>query len=198
MKILIDNGHGSDTAGKRSPDGRFLEYRFNRTIATRLVADLIDRSHDAQLLVPEETDISLQERCRRANAICQALGKNNVILISIHANAYGNGKEWTAPSGWSVYTTKGQTQSDALAEQLARAAAKNLPQMKLRTDHSDGDADYEENFYILRHTLCPAVLTENGFYTNPHDLTILESHSGQRSIIDLHLEGITEYLAGLD
>lgn len=198
MKILIDNGHGSDTAGKRSPDGRFLEYRFNRTIATRLVADLIDRGHDAQLLVPEENDIPLQERCHRVNAICQALGKNNVLLISIHANAYGNGKEWTTPSGWSVYTTKGRTQSDTLAEQLAKAAAKNLPQMKLRTDHSDGDADYEENFYLLRHTLCPAVLTENGFYTNLHDLAILESHSGQRSIIDLHLEGITEYLAGLD
>lgn len=197
MKILIDNGHGSDTAGKRSPDGRFLEYRFNRTIATRLVADLIDRGHDAQLLVPEENDIPLQERCHRVNAICQALGKNNVLLISIHANAYGNGKEWTTPSGWSVYTTKGQTQSDALAEQLARAAAKNLPQMKLRTDHSDGDADYEENFYLLRHTLCPAVLTENGFYTNLHDLALLESRTTQRAIIDLHLEGITEYLAGL-
>lgn len=197
MKILIDNGHGSDTAGKRSPDGRFLEYRLNRTIATRLVADLIDRGHDAQLLVPEENDIPLQERCHRVNAICQALGKNNVLLISIHANAYGNGTEWTTPSGWSVYTTKGQTQSNALAEQLAKAAAKNLPQMKLRTDHSDGDADYEENFYILRHTLCPAVLTENGFYTNTHDLAILESRTGQRSIIDLHIEGITEYLAAI-
>ena len=197
MKILIDNGHGSDTAGKRSPDGRFLEYRFNRTIAAQLTADLIDRGYDAQLIVPEETDIPLKERCQRVNDICQALGKHNVILISIHANAYGNGKEWTAPSGWSVYTTKGQTQSDALAEQLARAAAKNLPQMKLRTDHSDGDADYEENFYLLRHTLCPAVLTENGFYTNLHDLALLESRTTQRAIIDLHLEGITEYLAGL-
>lgn len=198
MKILIDNGHGSDTAGKRSPDGRFLEYSFNRDIAARLVADLTDKGYDALLLVPEETDIPLTERCRRANEICLIYGKENVILISIHANAYGNGREWTTPSGWSVYTTKGQTQSDALAEQLAIAAAKNLPQMKLRTDHSDGDADYEENFHLLRHTLCPAVLTENGFYTNPHDLAILESHSGQRSIIDLHLEGITEYLAGLD
>lgn len=33
MKILLDPGHGSNTPGKRSPDGRFLEYRFNRDIA---------------------------------------------------------------------------------------------------------------------------------------------------------------------
>ena len=31
MKIFIDNGHGADTAGKRSPNGRFLEYKFNRS-----------------------------------------------------------------------------------------------------------------------------------------------------------------------
>ncbi|MDD6104312.1 MAG: N-acetylmuramoyl-L-alanine amidase [Bacteroidales bacterium] len=40
MKILIDNGHGQNTPGKRSPDGRFLEFRFNRTIAKQVVEDL--------------------------------------------------------------------------------------------------------------------------------------------------------------
>lgn len=194
MKILIDNGHGQTTPGKRSPDGRFLEYLFNRTIARQIVADLTDRGYDAELLVPEDDDISLQERCSRANAIAAREGKDNVILVSIHANAFGNGKEWTSPSGWSVYTSKGQTKADELAEQLAKAAIKNLPQMKMRADRSDGDSDYEENFYILRHTACPAVLTENGFYTNQEDLAILESREGRRAITDLHVEGIIEYL----
>jgi len=36
MKILIDNGHGQSTPGKRSPDGRFLEFLFNRTIAKQI------------------------------------------------------------------------------------------------------------------------------------------------------------------
>lgn len=107
MKILIDNGHGQITPGKSSPDGRFLEYLFNRTIARQIVADLTDRGYDAELLVPEDDDISLQERCSRANAIVSREGKDNVILVSIHANAFGNGKEWTSPSGWSVYTSKG-------------------------------------------------------------------------------------------
>ncbi|MGM9775752.1 MAG: N-acetylmuramoyl-L-alanine amidase [Candidatus Coprenecus sp.] len=53
MKILIDNGHGQNTPGKRSPDGRFLEFRFNRTIAKQVVEDLRDRGYDAELLVPE-------------------------------------------------------------------------------------------------------------------------------------------------
>ena len=194
MKILIDNGHGQNTPGKRSPDGRFLEFRFNRTIAKQVVEDLRGRGYDAELLVPEDDDIPLKERCKRVNAIAAREGKQNVILISIHANAFGNGKEWTAPCGWSVYTSKGKTKADDLAEQLAKAAIRNLPQMKIRADKSDGDMDHEKNFYILRHTACPAALTENGFYTNPEDLAILESREGRRAIINLHTEGIIEYL----
>ena len=33
MKILIDNGHGSNTPGKCSPDGRLMEYSYTREIA---------------------------------------------------------------------------------------------------------------------------------------------------------------------
>lgn len=43
MKIFNDNGHGIDTPGKRSPDGRFLEYKFNLEIAVRIVSDLHDQ-----------------------------------------------------------------------------------------------------------------------------------------------------------
>ena len=40
MKILIDNGHGIETAGKQSPDGLFREYRFNREMAATVVEEL--------------------------------------------------------------------------------------------------------------------------------------------------------------
>lgn len=197
MKILIDPGHGRNTAGKRSPDGRFLEYKFNRQVSNLIVADLLDKGHNAQLIVPEETDISLQERCQRVNNFCRQLSPEKVLLVSIHANAFGNGHEWTKPSGWSVYTSKGRTKSDDLATCLAEAAKKYLPNMKLRADFSDGDVDYEESFFILRRSLCPAVLTENGFYTNEDDLRFMESQTGIRAIADLHVEGITEYLLSL-
>ena len=45
-----------------------------------------------------------------------------MILVSIHANAFGNGREWTKARGWSVYTGKGQTRADLLADDLARVA----------------------------------------------------------------------------
>ena len=194
MKILIDNGHGLMTAGKRSPDGLFREPFYNREIAKRVVSDLQDRGYDAELLVPEDDDISLVERVRRVNAACFLLGKQNVILVSIHVNAAGNGSKWLNATGWSVYTCKGQTESDRLAEILCEAAIKNFPGRRIRTDFSDGDSDWEEGFYILRKSLCVAVLTEN-FYMDSHsDLGYLQSRAGKQAVIDTHVEGIIEYI----
>ena len=122
MKILIDNGHGAETRGKRSPDGRLLEYLENRIIARGIVDALTARGLDASLLVSEETDISLPERCRRVNEWCRQLGKDNVLLISIHCNAAGHGDRWLSARGWCAYTTRGNTRADALATSLYTAA----------------------------------------------------------------------------
>ena len=59
---------------------------------------------------------------------------------------------------------------------------------------SDGDIDWEENFYILRKSLCPAVLTENFFMDSHSDLEYLQSRVGMQAIMDTHVEGIIEYL----
>ena len=159
MLILIDNGHGLDTPGKRSPDDKFIEATYTREIARRVVADLIDRDYNAQLLVPEPEDVPLSERVRRINAHCNTLGKSHVILISIHVHAAGNGSQWLNATGWSCYTSKGQTTSDRIAECFYTAAKKNFPGKRIRTDFSDSDSDWEEEFYILRNSWCPAVLT---------------------------------------
>ena len=201
MKILIDNGHGHNTPGKRSPDGKFIEATYNREIAKRIVAGLQNKGYDAELLVPEEEDISLKERVRRVNAACSAssscpapTGHPNVILISIHVNAAGNGTQWMNATGWSCYTSKGQTQSDKLADCLYQAAIKIFPGKRIRTDYSDNDSDWEENFYLLRKTLCVAVLSENFFMDSHSDLEYLQSRAGKQAIIDTHVEAITEYL----
>lgn len=198
MKILIDNGHGIDTPGKRSPDGEFREYRYNREIASALVAGLRDKGFVASLLVPEDTDISLGTRVRRVNKVCDEVGADNVILISIHCNAAPpDDGQWHRARGWSAYTTKGETESDKLAECLYIAAEdifkKNgLKVLKYGTD--PGQKDWEENFYILKNTRCPAVLTENFFMDNKEDIKYMTSAEGRKSIVQAHIEGIEMYL----
>ena len=197
MHIILDNGHGLNTLGKRSPDGKFLEAIYTREIAKKLQAVLIDRGFDADLLVPEDDDISLAERVRRVNAACFLLGKQNVILVSIHVNAAGNGSKWLNATGWSVSTCKGQTESDRLADCLCEAAIKHFPGRRIRTDFSDSDPDWEENFSLLSNTLCPAVLTENFFMDSRSDLEYLQSRAGKQAVVDTHVEGIIEYIESL-
>ena len=195
MKILIDNGHGILTKGKRSPDGKLFEYAYTRELARQIVTTLKARGYDAELLVPEEDDIPLSERVRRTNAHCQAFGKTNVILISIHVNAAGDGSKWMNATGWSCYTCKGQTESDRLADCLYKAVEQILKNQVIRTDYArDGDPDWEENFYILRHTQCPAVLTENFFMDSLYDRDFLLNEAGKQAIVDTHIEGIIKYI----
>lgn len=197
IKILIDNGHGSNTAGKRSPDGLFREYAWNREIAAQVVYGLRKLGYDAELLVPELYDVSLLERVHRVNVKCQSLGKENVILVSVHGNAAGMGKEWMSARGWCAFTCAGQTKSDILAEHLYKAAERNFVGHKIRTDKTDGDKDLEKAFYICRKTLCPAVLTENFFYDNKEDLAYMESEEGKEAVVRCHVEGIISYINSL-
>lgn len=212
MKILIDNGHGVNTAGKKSPDKQLLEYKYNREIAIQLVAELKAKGYDAERIVTEETDISLGERCRRVNAICNKIGTANVILISVHVNAAGSGGVWRSAGGWCAYTTRGVTKSDAIATKLYEAAEVSLAayaealeagkktglydskQRPFRTDYQDGDADQEADFYIIKNTKCPAVLTENLFMDNKTDMAFLLSDAGRKAIVDLHVNGIINYI----
>lgn len=190
MKILIDNGHGENTKGKRSPDGRLKEYAYTREIASRIAASLKCKGLDAELLTPETEDISLEERARRANRY----PASETILVSLHCNAAGNGSDWMNARGWEAWTSVGQTKADKIAICLYDAAEKILSGMKVRKDTADGDPDKESGFYILKHTKCPAVLTENLFQDNREDVDFLLSEEGKQKITDLHVEGICKYL----
>lgn len=197
MKILIDNGHGSNTAGKRSPDGLFREYAYAREIAAEVTYQLRRKGYDAELLVPELYDVALIERVHRVNVKCQSNGASNVLLVSIHCNAAGNGKEWKSARGWEAWTSPGQTEGDKLAECLYESALESFaPGTPIRSDWGDGDFDKENHFTILSKTLCPAVLTENFFQDNKEDVEFMQSESGKKAIVRCHVNGIINYING--
>lgn len=153
------------------------------------------RGYDAELLVPEFEDIPLKERVKRVNLWCDRLSKENVVLISIHVDAAGSDSQWHTATGWSCYTSPGQTKGDELATCLYRAAEMYLPDHKLRTDYSDGDPDKEDGFYILQHTRCAAALVDNGFQDSRESLQFLESPEGKKAIVALLVAGILDFIS---
>lgn len=50
----------------------------------------------------------------------------------------------------------------------------------MRADWGDGDPDKEEDFYILSHTKCPAVLVELFFMDNENDCRFILSEEGRQ------------------
>ena len=194
MRILIDAGHGIDTPGKRSPDGSFLEYLWNRQVADLVVARLRSSGMDADLVVTETNDIPLRTRAMRVNRECDRLGASNVILVSIHANAAGNGKSWMNATGWECHTSPGKTRSDELAEAFYDSFSRAFPDKKMRRDFSDGDSDKESSFYILTKTRCPAVLLENFFYDNRNECAWLLLEGTKVRIADAIVAGLKKFL----
>ena len=212
--VILDNGHGANTPGKCSPkkaDGtRFREYKWARTIVQCLDTKLKMMGYNVFIVVPEQEDISLAERVKRINKVVSQYGASNCLMISVHVNAAGSEDKWLNARGWCAYTTKGQNNSDKLAECLYNAAEERMtndPVIKtsyagemnklFRKDTTDGDKDIEAGFYIIKGANCPAVLTENFFQDNKKDVELLESQYGIQIVTELHAAGIEKYVKSL-
>jgi N-acetylmuramoyl-L-alanine amidase len=178
--VLLDNGHGKETPGKRSPvwpDGtQLFEWEFNRDVAKRTATLCHDAGIEVHILVPEETDITLGERCRRANKY----DADKSFLLSVHANAGGG-------TGFEAYTSKGNTQADEIADILYSEAEREFTPdgWKVRKDTTDGDSDKESNFYILKHTSMPAVLAEFFFMDTEKDCKFIMSETGRQKCAEV-------------
>lgn len=218
MKVVIlGTAHGKNVGGKRSPDNSLEEYRYSREIVNRLRTALEARGCVVYVDMPEDVvplpqQQELRLRCSYVNNLCKKYGKDKCLYVSIHVNAAGGEGKWMLAGGWCAYTSKGTTVSDTLAEHLYEAAEKHLSgyaeimeegkkngsysskQTPIRTDKSDGDKDMEADFFVLKHTACAAVLTENLFMDNKRDVSFLLSEKGKQSIVALHRDGILNFI----
>ncbi|HRI78128.1 MAG TPA: N-acetylmuramoyl-L-alanine amidase [Cyclobacteriaceae bacterium] len=197
---LLDAGHGGTNAKGHYttapnkmftfPDGVvFYEGRNNREITKCLAAMLIAANLKFTFINDPVHDTPLQERVARANKVFTE--DKRCIYLSIHSDAMPPASSGKG-SGSAVYTTKGQTGSDTVADIFAEVYKRELSQFRFRENRSDGDADQEENFYVLRQTHCPALLVENLFFDNRPEAEFLASDEGQLKIATTLFHAILE------
>lgn len=196
MIIVIDAGHNySDTWQKMSPkkeDGtRFYEYQSNRRIARKLSMELdkLGVEYTYTIHPDDRNDMSLQNRVGKANAVAYKEGKDNVLFISLHSDALGTAEKWYDANGYSIFTSVGDTKSDKYAKVFEEVAKEKLEPCKKKVRGL-----YEKNFYVLKHTICPAILLEQLFYSNKEDLEFLESDEGVKVLVDIIVEAIKRIL----
>tara|TARA_R110002074_G_scaffold349387_1_gene519822 strand:- start:1110 stop:1799 length:690 start_codon:yes stop_codon:yes gene_type:complete len=217
---LLDPGHGGiidgvyQTAGKRSPafpDGSVLyEGEFNRDVVRRIMnlcnglksdgtpftraENVAAERHaaegpkiiDAIDLVDSLEDIPLRTRVTKANNLHRE--KDNCIYVSVHANAFGNGRDFNSAKGVCTFHHYRSSNGQRLAESLQKWLA-DLTDFRDRGVRSN---DSWANFYVLRKTNMPAVLSENGFMTNFDDATALLDPAVREKVAWAHYAMIQE------
>lgn len=205
---LLDPGHGGiiegvyQTAGKRSPhfpDGSVLyEGEFNRDIVSRIMkltsgwAPGRHKTHyrlhaiDTINLVDTEEDMPLRVRVKKANDIHRE--KGNCIYVSVHANAFGNGRDFNRAKGICTF----HHYRSAAGKRLAASLQNWLSGLTSFRDRGVISNDRWANFYVLRKTHMPAVLSENGFMTNFDDASDLMDPDVRQAIANAHFAMIQE------
>ena len=179
---LLDAGHGGIdpqgnyvTAPKKMyehPDGTIIyEGKYNREVRDELIQLIVeDRQMEWFIINHGYKDMSLGERVRYANLLQEIHGR--CVYISIHGNA-GKGK------GFEVYTSMGETESDKIANVWIEEMNKVFPGS---VDRGEKDRD----FYVIKNTTCPAILTESFFMDTLEDAKLMLSESGQKKVALAH------------
>lgn len=182
--FILSPGHGQNTAGKRDPEGKLLEWEFNRRLVNRIVYYAERMNIPVVVLDAEPLDVPLKTRVAKANKYGR-----NICYISVHGNAAGNGSKWMNARGWSIFTSKGYTKADPIAQVFVEEAEKLLPEINCKVrkySQKIYEQDWEENFYVLKNTMMPAVLTENLFYDNKQDNAIMQTDIGIDILARIH------------
>lgn len=203
--VILGTAHRKRTPGKCSPDYSFKEYKYSREIISEIKPVLVDYGYQVfvdleaddlprNMQTPNvklETQRELGLRVNYVNEICREHGRDNCIYVSIHNNACGSDGLWHDAHGWSVYVSPHASErSKVLADYLFDAAKSHG--LKMRQPEVN-QKYWEQSLYVLNHTICPAVLTENLFQDNKQDVKYLLSDEGRHVISRLHLEGIMRY-----
>ncbi|MFT6125935.1 MAG: N-acetylmuramoyl-L-alanine amidase [Flavobacteriaceae bacterium] len=197
--ILVDMGHGGlDSNGKytTAPDKMFTfpngevicEGVINRQIGKKVFNNLSELGYcPSYIFFPEESvDMPLEERVE----IINYFNPKKTIGISFHSNASLSHNA----RGFEIFTSKGETESDIIATYIGKEIIEEFPDDNFRPDYVDGDLDKENQFYILRKTLCPMVLIESLFFDNIEDAKLLKSESFQDRLALSISNGIIKYL----
>lgn len=182
--VALDDGHGMETAGKRSPFigeiGRAIkENEFNRAVVSLLAEELKRCGFDVLLVAPTDADTTLATRVKRAN------DAKADIYISIHYDAFDGKFDGYDPEGITVFYATGSANGKRLAQCINDF-------LKLGTIQKNRGIK-TANYYVLKETDMPAILSENGFMDNKREALLMIDPNFQREVAIEHAKGICKY-----
>ncbi|WP_019507980.1 N-acetylmuramoyl-L-alanine amidase [Pleurocapsa sp. PCC 7319] len=173
-RIIIDPGHGGKDPGTIGIGG-FREKDVVLPISLD-VAEIL-RKQGIEVIMTRDSDyfISLQGRTDLAN------DRNADLFVSIHANAINLSRPDV--NGLETYYYKS-----------GRRLAEVIHWSILNGVNIDNRGIRRARFYVLRHSIAPAVLVEVGFLTGADDSSRLKDPNHRRQMAEAIARGIIEYI----
>lgn len=183
ITVVIDAGHGGNDYGARSVNGS-LEKNISLSIAKEIAALNSNKNITILLSRSDDNSITMQDRVQFAET------NNADLFISIHVNAVGGGDPFK--EGFSVLIDKANSNKNKL---LASALIEEL-QKSYTIDNII--AVREHNVYVVDKNICPAVVVECGYLTNPADEAFITKEENQEKIARDILNAISKYASGIN
>jgi N-acetylmuramoyl-L-alanine amidase len=193
--VILDDGHGNDTSGKRTPffeDGTFMiENDFNKEVVMLIYNNLLNIPDiDVAFTAPEKYDVPLNTRIRRANQFWRDhqnyFGEENskCILISVHANAYGTGGSFNSGKGVETYCCSSPPEERVLAETIHK---------HLKGGTTQFDRGVKQICFAILKGNMTSCLVECAFMTNYNEARLLLKDSFRKECAIEITAGIIEY-----
>ena len=193
--IVLDRAHGFSVPGKKSPDGELREWRWSREICERIRKQLMSEGYRVVFSSEGDDEPGLGNRCQVTNNYCGYFGKSNVVFLSIHCNAAGADSQWHKASGFQAHVCSGASEK---SRELSSLLYKHAEEHGLKTRRPKPHQDFWENdFYVLKHTNCPAVLCESMFMDNKSDCEFMLSKEGKDTFVDIYCGALRDYVQNI-
>lgn len=204
--IAVDDGHGMETAGKRTPplpcdlmfNGRLRkkgetihENEFNQIIMNKFIAGCKRLGIDILEVAPGNSDVPLANRVSLANS------KGANLYLSFHGNALAGKWQDKAYGLVVIKHEKCQMKTDQLADNIYNEL-KTGP-----TWYSNGATKYGIrkdtdisgfSLYVLKNTKMPATLIEYGFMDNIEDVKLMVTDEFSTACAESTLKGACKTL----
>lgn len=174
MKIVLDAGHGGNDSGTLGL-GKIHEKTVTLAITKYLYSYLVERGAKVTLTRNDDTYVSLGNRTDIINTVMPD------ISVSIHCNSRNVWEDFGEKQGTlNLYTY-------------------NTPDLFVQkiTEYMNNTDAQKQNLALTRTTVCPAVLVETGYMSNPHEYQYLIKAENQKAMAEKIGNAIQKYFESL-
>ena len=193
-RIVINPGHGGEDVGARSADGT------TESVLTLQMAKMFKEKNSNPHL-----DIVLTRNSDEFYSIMQVAEKVNAfapdLFVSLHINADASvlkkgARNYSSAKGAEIVLAD---KAKAFDYENSYVLASSIGNSIVAANTAFGGIKSKTKaIYLLQTVKCPSVLIEAGYLTNKEEAVLLKTEAYQEKIVKAILQGIEQYLSGIE